>query len=480
MANHYLGLEMTHIEALIGKGKNQLSMAQVSIHDAAPYAAADAEVVFKLLPILQKKMDECGATRLFHEIEMPLIGVLAGMEREGIGLDVPFLRSMSGELSQRMIEIEKAIYAAVGYTFNINSTQQLSKVLFETLKLDPPDRRKKTASGHYSTSADVLEDLRGQHEVVDHVLEYRELAKLRSTYVEALPLQIDPATGRVHTSFSQTGSVTGRLASSDPNLQNIPTRTELGRLVRKAFIAAPGNTLLSVDYSQIELRILAHMSQDEAMLDAFRAGQDIHAATAAAIFNVPLNGVTKEMRRHAKSINFGLVYGMSAFGLARSTGLTLAEAENFVKAYFQQFPSVKTYLDGIRRRAAQEGYVETLLGRRRYFPNLANPSTINANSRSREEREAINAPIQGTAADIMKLAMIRLPAALAKENCPARLLLQVHDELVLEVPQDELQATRILVQDVMEHAYTLDIPLETEAKTGINWGGMEAMKHGGQ
>jgi DNA polymerase I len=477
MAEHYLDIAMTHIEELIGRGKTQRTMAEVAVAEVAPYAAADAEVVLKLIPILEKKMNEVGVTRLFQEIEMPLVCVLAGMEREGIGLDVPFLQTMSTDLAQRMVTIEQNIYTSCGYNFNINSTQQLSKVLFETLKLDPPDRRKKTASGHYSTSADVLEDLRGMHPVVDMVLEFRELAKLRSTYLEALPQQINPTTGRVHTSFSQTGSITGRLASSDPNLQNIPARSELGRQIRKAFIASPGNVLLSVDYSQIELRILAHMAGDEAMLNAFRQGQDIHATSVAAIFNTPIEKVTKDMRRLGKSINFGLVYGMSAFGLSRYSGVTLAEAENFVKAYFQKFPGVKRYLDGIRLLASRQGYVETLLGRRRYFPNLANPSTMNVNIRNREEREAINAPIQGTAADIMKLAMIRLQAVLAETGCPARLLLQVHDELVLETPLDSLKETTRIVQQEMEHAYELSIPLETEAKYGINWGAMEPIAH---
>jgi DNA polymerase I len=476
MADFYLGVAMTHIEELIGRGKAQITMDKVPVASVAPYAAADAEIVLKLIPILEKKVEDVGATKLFRELEMPLIDVLSGMEREGVGLDVPFLQKMSGELAQRLIEIEKNIHTECGYAFNINSTQQLSKVLFETLKLDPPDRRKKTASGHYSTSADVLEELRGSHPVVDMVLEYRELSKLRSTYLEALPQEINPATGRVHTSFSQTGSVTGRLASSEPNLQNIPARTELGRKIRKAFVASPGSVLLSVDYSQIELRILAHMSGDEAMLEAFRQGLDIHAATASAIFGTPLEKVSKDMRRSAKSINFGLVYGMSAFGLSRGTGLTLAESENFVKAYFKQFPGVKRYLDGIRLLASRQGYVETLLGRRRYFPNLANPSNMNVNVRNREEREAINAPIQGTAADIMKLAMIHLPAALAREKCPARLLLQVHDELVLETPRDELDDTARLVQEVMEGAYQLVIPLETEAKCGTDWGTMEVLK----
>ncbi len=476
MAASYLNVSMTHIEELIGRGKSQRSMAEVPVPLAAPYAAADAEVVLRLMPILSHKMDERGASHLFNELEMPLIEVLAGMEREGIALDVNFLNSMSTDLARRMATIEQDIYQACGYTFNINSTQQLSKVLFETLRLEPPDRRKKTASGHYSTSADVLEELRGQHKVVDLVLEYRELAKLRSTYTEALPQSINPVTGRVHTSFNQTGSVTGRLASSEPNLQNIPTRSELGRLVRKGFIASPGNVLVSVDYSQIELRILAHMAQDEAMLQAFRAGHDIHAATAAAIFDKPLDQVNKDMRRTGKGINFGLVYGQSAFGLSRTTGLTLAEAENFIKAYFQQFPGVKRYLDSIRRLAARQGYVETLLGRRRYFPNLANPSNINVNVRNREEREAINAPIQGTAADIMKLAMLRVPPALAREGCPARLLLQVHDELVLETPRDNLVATAKLVKTIMENALELSIPLATEARFGENWGTMEPLQ----
>jgi DNA polymerase I len=473
MAEHYLDVSMTHIEELIGRGKNQRTMAEVPVADVAPYAAADAEIIFKLMPILQPKMEECGVTRLFTELEMPLVEVLASMEREGIALDSAMLQNMSGELQLRMAEIEQNIYKEVGYSFNINSTQQLSKVLFDTLKLDPPDRRKKTASGHYSTSADVLEELRGQHPVVDMVLEFRELSKLRSTYLEALPQQVNPETGRVHTSFSQTGSVTGRLASSEPNLQNIPTRSEIGRLVRKGFVASPGSVLLSVDYSQIELRILAHMSEDEAMLAAFRAGQDIHATTAAAIFGLPLEEVTKDMRRLGKGINFGLVYGMSPFGLSRTTGLTLAEAEDFVKAYFKQFPGVKRYLDGIRRLAGQQGYVETLLGRRRYFPNLRMTSGVNVNQRNREEREAINAPIQGTAADIMKLAMIKLPPVLAQSGSQARLLLQVHDELVLETPINELKETARLVQDVMEHAFEMSIPLATDSKSGENWGIMQ-------
>ncbi len=474
MADHYLGAQMTHIQELIGSGKNQRSMADVPVAQAAPYAAADAEVALRLKPILEAGMRKAQVERMFVEIEMPLLPKLADMEWNGISLDVPLFKRMGAELSQRLAEIEKEIYTVVGYSFNVNSTQQLSRVLFETLRLPPPDRRKKTASGHFSTSADVLEDLRGKHPVVDLVLENRELAKLKSTYIDALPLQINPRTGRVHTSFNQTGSVTGRLASSDPNLQNIPTRTDLGRQVRRGFVAAPGWVLLSVDYSQIELRIVAHAAQDEAMLAAFHAGQDIHATTAAAVYGVPLTKVDKAMRRHAKAINFGLIYGMSAFGLSRTTDLTLAESENFVKAYFEKFPAVKRYLDGLRSLAAQQGYVETLLGRRRYFPNLVNAS--NQMLRNREEREAINAPIQGTAADIIKIAMIRLPDALEKAGSRARPLLQVHDELVLETPEEELLATARLVREVMENAYQLSVPLSTEARWGKNWGEMSVIE----
>lgn len=473
LAEIYLGIRMLHIEELIGSGKNQIDMSLVSIQKAADYAAADAEVTFGLMKVLESKLSDAKELKILHEVEMPLIPVLAGMEMAGISLDEPFLKQMSAELSTRLTEIEGEVQKIAGYAFNLNSTQQLSKVLFETLKLEPPDRGKKTASGHYSTSAEVLEELRGKHPVVDLILENRELSKLRSTYLEALPLAVNPKTHRVHTSFNQAGTVTGRLASSDPNLQNIPVRTELGSQIRKAFVAQPGNLLLSVDYSQIELRIVAHMSGDEAMLEAFRAGQDIHATTAAAIYNVDLNEVTKEQRRHAKAINFGLIYGMSAFGLTRTTGLTLAEAENFVKEYFNDFPGVKRYLDEMRRTATQRGFVETLLGRRRYFPNLKSGS--NPALRAREEREAINAPIQGTAADILKIAMVRLPAALQKDALHSRMLLQVHDELVLECPRDELVETAKVVQNVMETAFPLSIPLITEASWGSNWGALKPM-----
>jgi DNA polymerase-1 len=468
-----LGEEMTHIEELIGKGKKQVSMADVAIESVAPYAVADAETTLRLMPILQADVRRVNGEKLLEEIDLPLTPVLAEMEMSGIGLDLPFFQETSKRLEKRMAEIEKKVYELVGKPFNINSTQQLSDVLFKQLKLDPPDKGNKTASGHYSTSAGVLDLLRGKHEVVDMILEHRELSKIKSTYVDALQAALNSDTGCVHTSYSQTGAVTGRLSSSNPNLQNIPIRTEEGRRIRHGFVAGKDNFLLSVDYSQIELRIVAHMAQDETMLAAFRADEDIHATTAAAIYGVELNTVTKSMRRHAKAINFGLIYGMSAFGLTRTTELTLAEAENFVKTYFQKFPGVKQYLDGIRRLAAQQGYVETLLGRRRYFPALQ--SKQNVQIKNREEREAINAPIQGTAADIMKIAMLNIPPALKAAGLKGKMLLQVHDELVLECPEKELEATARIVQETMANAFPMSIPLSTEARYGKNWGEMKAI-----
>jgi len=465
-----LNIKMTTIVELIGKGKNQRSMADVSIAEAANYAGDDAVIPLHLQLELEEELNERQATRLFNEIEMPLVQVLAEMEMAGIGLDVDYLAQMSEELSQRLGLIETQIFDSVGVEFNLNSPQQLSGALFERLELTPPDRTQRTSSGYYSTAAGTLEAMKGDHPVVDWVLEYRELSKLKNTYVDALPLQVNSITGRVHTSYNQAGSVTGRIASSDPNLQNIPIRTELGRRVRRAFIAEPGNTLLSVDYSQVELRIVAHMSNDETMLAAFQAGQDIHAATAAAIYEVPIDQVSKEQRNRAKGVNFGLIYGMSAFGLSRYTDITLAEAEDFVNAYFEQFPGVKNYLDGMKAQAAEKGYVETLLGRRRYFLGLK--TQTNRNIRNREEREAINAPIQGTAADIMKIAMLRVPGALKQAGLSAKMLLQVHDELVLECPIEELKPTAELVSHVMQAAYPLKIPLQTDARSGPNWNDM--------
>lgn len=468
MAEALLNIEMIHIEELIGTGKKQLTMDLVPVEKAAPYAASDAEVVLHLLPLLKERMQKEDTEKIFDTLEIPLIEVLADMEINGMMIDTAFLKEMSERLALRISDIEEEIYQQVGYPFNINSTQQLSSALFDTLGLPVPGNKKKTASGHYSTAAEVLEEMRGIHPVIDLILENRELSKLKSTYTDTLPDCVDPTTGRIHTSFNQTGTVTGRLASSSPNLQNIPARTELGRQIREAFTASDGCSLLSVDYSQIELRILAHMSQDEAMLNAFRSGQDIHAATAAAIYRIPIEDVTKEMRRHAKAINFGLMYGMSAFGLSKSANLTTAEATIFVKTYFEQFPKVKAFLDGLKVQAAEQGYVSTIAGRKRYFPLLK--TEMNFNIRSREEREAINAPVQGTSADILKAAMIRLPDALKEAGLKAKILLQVHDELLLECPTEELSRTREVVQDVMEHITTLSVPLITEAKWGTCWG----------
>lgn len=474
LAAYRLGEEMTPIEALIGKGKKQISMAEVAVDAAAAYAAADAENTLRLMPLLEKELKRVNGRAVLDEIDLPLTPVLAEMEMAGALIDIPFFAQMSRELEKRLAEIEKEIYGYAGKTFNVNSPQQLSDVLFNHLRLEPPDKGRKTATGFYSTSADVLESMRENHPILQWILEQRELSKLKSTYVDALPQQVDINTGRVHTSYSQIGAVTGRLSSNNPNLQNIPIRTETGRRVRNGFIAEKGNLLLSIDYSQIELRIVAHMAQDEAMIQAFRAGEDIHATTAAAIYDIDPEHVSRDMRRHAKAINFGLIYGMSAFGLTRSTELTLAEAEDFVKAYFNKFPGVKKYLDGIRRKAAELGYVETLLGRRRYFPALQ--SKINMQVKNREEREAINAPIQGTAADIMKLAMLKIPSALKQAGLKGKMLLQVHDELVLECPSDEMPQTATTVQHAMANAYPMSIPLETEAKAGLNWGEMAVIK----
>ncbi len=471
-----LGLEMTQISELIGSGQDQLTMAQVPIAQAAPYAAADAAVCLQLKPLLEKELGEKEQLSLFRDVEMPLVPILAQMEMDGVRLDKGFLQDFSDQITVRLDEIEGLIHDHAGHPFNVNSTQQLSQVLFEDLGLKPPDRTRRTASGYYSTAALVLAELRTEHPIVDLILEQREIAKLKSTYADALPEQINPRTGRVHTSFNQTGSVTGRLASSDPNLQNIPIRTELGRQIRRAFVAEPGSLLLGVDYSQIELRVVAHMSQDRAMMEAFLADKDIHATTAAAVFGVELGDVTPELRRRAKAINFGLIYGMSPYGLSRATDLTLAEAEDFVEEYFKRFPGVKGYLAQTRSMAADRGYVETVLGRRRYFPELKRGGKrVSQVARSRALREAVNAPIQGTAADIIKLAMLELPPALLEAGLGGRMLLQVHDELVLECPEEEVRETAELVKRVMQEAYALKVPLRADAKRGANWLEMTAM-----
>ena len=469
-----LGVQMTEIADLIGSGRNQITMDRVPVELAAPYAAADAALTYRLVGVLRPELEEKQAWKLFSEIEMPLVPIIADMDMAGVLLDVPFLREMSAELSERLRVLEQEIDAlSGGYGhFNPGSPKQLNEVLFDHLKLTTEGLRK-TSHG-FSTAADVLESLRGEHPIVEKILHWRELQKLQSTYVDALPTLVHPLTGRVHTSFNQTGTSTGRLSSSNPNLQNIPIRTEEGRRVRRAFIAPAGHCLLSVDYSQVELRILAHYSQDAALLAAFREGQDIHRATAAAVYHVPLEEVTYEQRSFAKSVNFGLMYGMGAYRLARESNLTLAEAEAFIAGYFQQFPGVRRYLDASLQRARELGYVETLLGRRRYFPILHEKGPVQASfqARQRAEREAINMPIQGTAADIIKIAMINLAHALKDGGYQAKLILQVHDELVLEVPDDEIETVAPLTVEIMESAFTLDAPLVADARVGTNWAEM--------
>jgi DNA polymerase-1 len=459
---------MTPITDLIGAGKNQLTMEQVPVAQAAPYACADVDMTHRLVNVLKPEMEEKGLWSLFTDVEMPLIPVLTAMETAGVRLDIAFLKQMSEQLTGRLGELETQIQETVGYAFNVNSTQQLSDALFKTLELSTQGMRR-TKSGHYSTAAGILERLRGKHPVIDLILEYRALAKLKSTYVDALPQMVNPHTGRVHTSYNQTGTVTGRISSSEPNLQNIPIRTELGRRVRRAFVAEQGWQLIGADYSQVELRVMAHISGDKGLLEAFARGEDIHATTAAAIMNVPLADVTSDMRRVAKAVNFGLSYGQTAYGLANATGLTQAEAEDFIKAYFERFPKVREYIDLTKASATRQGYVETLMGRRRYFPELLPGSKAPHNTRQAAERMAINAPIQGTAADIIKVAMIDLHKALREQGLRTRMTLQVHDELVVEAPDEEIEPVKTLIRQVMERAFELDAPLKVDLKAGQNW-----------
>ncbi len=474
LAFEKLGLEMSPITDLIGSGKKQITMDRVSIQKALPYAAADADVTLRLSKVLLKELSSLDLEKLFYEIEMPLIPVLIAMERKGILLDADYLHELADRLRTRLHELERSIHEEVGYEFNVNSSRQLSEALF--VKLNLPSRGlKKTASGYVTTSADVLERLRGVHPVVDEVLEYRQLQKLLSTYIEPLPQMVNPATGRIHTSYNQTGAETGRLSSSDPNLQNIPIRTELGREIRKAFVAAPGHLFVGADYSQVELRILAHISGDPTMLAAFARGADIHAHTASLIFGVPEDQVTKEQRRVAKMTNFAISYGVTGYGLAQRTGLDQDTATKFIEAYFRTYPKVKEYIERTKEFARTHGYVETLLGRRRYFPQLVSKGRVSNNIRQAAERAAINHPIQGTAADIIKIAMIRLHRRLQEEGFESAMILQVHDELVLEAPEKEVMAVGRLVKEVMEGAYELKAPLKVDVESGPNWRDMEPL-----
>ena len=461
-----LGLEMTPISDLIGKGAKQISMDYVDIASAAEYSCDDANITGRLAQLLETELKEQGLWNLFAEVEMPLVPVLLHMERNGVALDTDALWHMSQSLGQRMTELEIEIYNLVGHQFNINSTQQLGTVLFQELGL-PGGRR--TKSG-YSTDASVLDGLRGIHPVIEALLEYRQLSKLKSTYIDALPALVSPNTMRVHTSFNQTGTTTGRLSSSDPNLQNIPVRGELGRQVRQAFTAADDWLLLGADYSQIDLRVMAHLSQDPHLLAAFNRDEDIHRATASEVFAVPPSEVTPEMRRVAKTVNFGVIYGMSDYGLEQATELSREEASLFIIAYFEKHQGVKQYIETTKRLAREHGYVQTVLGRRRYIPEV---NSSNGQVRAAAERMAINMPVQGTSADIIKVAMISLYREMERRGLRSRMTLQVHDELVFEVPPEELEEVRSLAQEIMPQAMKLTVPLKVEVNVGKNWGEMK-------
>jgi DNA polymerase-1 len=464
-----LGIEMTEITALIGRGRNQLSMNMVPVEQVTQYACGDVEATFELVNYYRPRLIEENQEELFRNVEMPLIPVLAEMERIGISIDRNYLDELDKEIRQRLLELDLEITRLAGRPINVNSTRQLGALLFDELKL-PSGRRTKTG---YSVDQDLLETLRDQHAIIGVILEYKSLLKLSSTYVSALPQQVDLRTGRIHTSYNQTVAATGRLSSNSPNLQNIPIRTEVGRRVRRAFVADhserriyPDSVLLSADYSQIELRLMAHLSGEPFLLDAFRAGHDIHRATASLVYGVDPADVTPDMRRIAKTVNFGLLYGMQAYGLSRDTGLSRADAQAFIDQYWSRLPSVKAYFDETLRQGADVGYVETLYGRRRAVPDLKSP---NGQRRAAAERIATNMPLQGTAADIMKIAMIRLQEELRGRADQAIMLLQVHDELVLEVNRPALNEIGALTKQVMEGAAELSVPLVTDLSYGSNW-----------
>jgi len=460
-----LGIEMTPITNLIGSGAKQISMSLVEIKQAADYACADADMTLRLTELLKPELHQQGLWQLFSEVEMPLVPVLVRIERNGVALDTELLRQMSHRLGEQLLKLEAEIYNSVGHRFNINSPQQISYVLFEEIGL--PSARK-TKSGFFSTDVSILEGLRSAHPIVDNLLQYRHLAKLKSTYIDALPSLINPKTGRVHTSFNQTLTATGRLSSSEPNLQNIAVRDELGKEIRKSFIAPPDSHLLAGDYSQIDLRALAHLSQDKNLLSAFRQDEDIHTATATRLFGV--SEITPDMRRVAKTVNFGVIYGMSEYGLEQATELSREEATQFIASYFEKYPGVKQYLESTKEQAREKGYVQTLLGRRRSIPEI---NSSNRQVREAAERMAINMPVQGTSADIIKVAMINLYREMDKRQLKSKLLLQVHDELVFEVPKEELEEMRQLVPQAMSTALELSVPLKVDIKTGNNWGEME-------
>ncbi len=449
-------------EDLVGKGRNQKLITEVALKEIAAYSAEDADITMRLYSYQTRELRELGLLSLCEEMEFPLIPVLARMEFAGISLDVDHLEGMSKEIDRQLQSLIADIHRDAGGVFNINSTQQLGEVLFTRLNL-PTQRKTKTG---FSTDVSVLESLRGQHQIIEKLLDFRQLTKLKSTYVDALPLLIKPDTGRVHTSFNQTVAATGRLSSSDPNLQNIPIRTEIGRSIRAAFVPARGMELLSADYSQIELRVMAHVCGDPGLVEAFNNNEDIHATTAAKVFGVAAKEITREMRRKAKEVNFGIMYGIGPFGLAARLGIAQNEARDIIARYFERFPKVKQYINDTIAGARQNGYVSTLLGRRRYFADI---NSRNQNIRANAERAAINMPIQGTAADMIKVAMIRIDGDIRKKKLKSRMLLQVHDELVFEIPPGELDTMRSLVTERMQNAMKLSVPVNVDIGTGKNW-----------
>lgn len=465
MAETYLQYKTVSIEELIGpRGKNQKSMRDVDKHIVCDYACEDADITLKLKNILQEEIKNNHFEHLFHEIESPLIYVLADMEWSGVRLDLNALAQLSEELNAELQAIEAEIIGIAGEEFNVNSPKQIGEILFDKLKII--DKPKKTRTGQYSTSESELEKLRNKHPIIEKILEQRGLKKLLGTYIDAFPLLVNPRTGKIHTSFNQTVAATGRLSSTNPNLQNIPIRDERGKEMRRVFIPDEGCTFLSADYSQIELRIMAHLSGDKNMVEAFVNGQDIHAATSAKIYKVPLEEVTGSMRNKAKTANFGIIYGISVFGLSERLNIPRSEAKELIEGYFATYPDVKRYMDESIAKARENGYVETLMGRKRF---LADINSKNAVVRGYAERNAINAPIQGSAADIIKMAMIRIFNRLEKEGLKSKMILQVHDELNFNVPTDELETVKNIVTEEMENAYKLCVPLKTDCGVGENW-----------
>ncbi len=465
LAETYLNYTPVSITELIGKkGKNQKSMRDVPIEDQTEYAVEDADITLQLKHHFEKELTEAGTRKLFDEIEIPLLRVLADMEVEGINLDTNFLNSLSGDLNTDIERLTSEIFAEAGEEFNIGSPKQLGEILFDKMKL--VDKPKKTKTGQYSTAEDVLSYLAKDHAIIQKVLDYRGLTKLKSTYVDALPEQV-AADGRVHTDYMQTVAATGRLSSNNPNLQNIPIRTERGRQVRKAFVPRDENhTLLAADYSQIELRIIAALSEEDTMIKAFTDGEDIHASTASRVFNVPLDEVTREQRSNAKTVNFGIIYGVSAFGLSNQTDLSRSEAKELIDTYYKTYPKLRNYMSEQVELAREHGYVTTVLDRRRYLNGI---NSGNAVVRGAAERNAVNAPIQGSAADIIKIAMINIFEKLENSDYKTKMLLQVHDELVFDVPNEELDTMKTLIQKEMEAAYKLTVPLDVEVGVGENW-----------